>query len=347
MYSKIKSIRIKNFMSIKEESIIEFDERNIINLCGYNDSGKTGATMLLEIIFYDAYSHEQYMYISDGEDYWEGEVTFEDGMSIVRRKFKNGQSNYELWKEEKLIFTNELENGDYAAMPDIPEVIQKVLGVSKDETTGEKLNVRRNRDKMFLIQTTGGENYKMLNTFLRNSVLNTTIKNMNDDKNELKNKINKNESREMVLKEQKEKLKPLPMDLEKELINLVNETETIYNKVNFLSELNKLKKQKNEIIIPNKLKTISNINKIRKLNNLNNMIKEKNSFIPKKLENKTFEIQKTKKLLNLLELFNEKKEEENKLSKLKEELIKNQLILEKLSDKYDLKICNNCGSLVK
>ena len=41
--SKVVSLKIENFMSIKE-GLIEFDDSNIISLCGYNDSGKSAIT---------------------------------------------------------------------------------------------------------------------------------------------------------------------------------------------------------------------------------------------------------------------------------------------------------------
>ena len=52
--SKIVSIKIENFMSIKN-ALLEFDESNIISLCGYNDSGKSAITRLLEVMFYNTY----------------------------------------------------------------------------------------------------------------------------------------------------------------------------------------------------------------------------------------------------------------------------------------------------
>ena len=150
--SKIVSLKIENFMSIKN-GLIEFDESNIISLCGYNDSGKSAITRLMEVMLYNAYSTDQVKFITDGEDYWLGELTFSDGVVYTRRKYADGKSLWELTKGDKVLFSNKLPNGTYAAMGDTPEVIERYLGVIQDELTGEELNVRRNTDKLFLTST--------------------------------------------------------------------------------------------------------------------------------------------------------------------------------------------------
>ena len=180
--SKIVSIKIENFMSIKN-ALLEFDESNIISLCGYNDSGKSAITRLLEVMFYNTYSTDQVKFITDGEDYWLGAITFSDGVVYTRKKYLDGKSLWELKKDDKILFTNLLPNGTLAAMGDTPEIIEKYLGVIQDELTTEELNVRRNTDKLFLVGTSGGDNYKILNTVLRSDVLASASKSLNEDKN--------------------------------------------------------------------------------------------------------------------------------------------------------------------
>ncbi|RKW48284.1 MAG: hypothetical protein D8B41_00145, partial [Porphyromonas sp.] len=56
--SKIVSIELENFMAIKN-AILTFDESNIINLKGYNDSGKSAITRALDVLFFNSYKNAQ------------------------------------------------------------------------------------------------------------------------------------------------------------------------------------------------------------------------------------------------------------------------------------------------
>lgn len=49
--SKILGLELENFMSIKEAKLV-FDETNIINLKGYNDSGKSAITRALDVLMF-------------------------------------------------------------------------------------------------------------------------------------------------------------------------------------------------------------------------------------------------------------------------------------------------------
>ena len=53
-YSKITTIELINFMVYKHAKI-SFDEKNIINLKGYNSPGKSSILRALSICFLDAY----------------------------------------------------------------------------------------------------------------------------------------------------------------------------------------------------------------------------------------------------------------------------------------------------
>jgi energy-coupling factor transporter ATP-binding protein EcfA2 len=187
MDNKLVAIEVENFMSIGQTRI-EFDETGIINLCGYNDSGKSAITRALEVILYDGYSSDQVNFIMDDQDHFGIGLEFADGVSINKFKYANGKSVWEMMRNGEMLFTNRLANG-VAAMSDIPEVIANYLGVVKDEHTDEQLNVRRNTDKLFLINTTGGDNYKIINSVLRCDVLAESVKRMNEDRNKLQSEV--------------------------------------------------------------------------------------------------------------------------------------------------------------
>lgn len=187
MNSKITAIELANFMSIKSARI-EFDDTGIINLCGYNDSGKSAIITALDVLFYDAHPNDQVKFIKDGEEFFGVGLEFSDGVSINKYKYKDGKSVWEMLLGEQVIFTNKLDSG-VAAISGVPEVIARYLGVVQDEHTGEKLNVRRNVDRLFLIHTTGGDNYKIINSVLRCDILAESVKRLNEDRNKLQSEL--------------------------------------------------------------------------------------------------------------------------------------------------------------
>ena len=101
----IKSIYIENFMSIGSATI-EFDDSNILSLCGYNDSGKSAIIRLIDIMFYNAYANEQVHYIKDGESSFRCIVSFKDGVEYERIKYTTGSSVFMLRKDDEVLFDN-------------------------------------------------------------------------------------------------------------------------------------------------------------------------------------------------------------------------------------------------
>lgn len=369
--SKILSLKIENFMSIKD-ALIEFDESNVISLCGYNDSGKSAITRLLEVMLYNTYSTDQVKFITDGESYWTGVLTFSDGVVYTRSKYLDGKSFWELSKDGTVLFTNRLPNGTLAAMGDNPDLIMKYLGVIQDELTGEELNVRRNTDKLFLINTSGGENYKILNTVLRSDVLTTASKSLNDDKNKLVSEISEQNTVKGVLSGQYEELDVAPkyeIDIIKDFISNLEEVQSQIirltlileenNKVNSISIYDEVKGvdlaqlySLQEIIsvlgdcsydIYDKVDGVD-LERIDALRNIIGLRKSIGTDLYEPLEQ--VDIDRVKVIYDLGTLFNSYSGVEkalgditNKLNSTKEQLVS-------LSQEHNLKVCKNCGSVV-
>lgn len=175
-------------MSI-EHGRVEFDDTNIICLCGYNDSGKSAVTEAIEILFYDSYSRNQAAYIQDGKDFFKVTMQFDDGVEISKTKLRNGNGIWELKQGGTTVYTNQL-NDAVASVDKVPEPIYNYLGVVYDEYTQSLLNVRRNRDKLLLVDTSGGDNYKIFNSILKSDLLAETSKRLNTDKNKLNTECN-------------------------------------------------------------------------------------------------------------------------------------------------------------
>ena len=161
--SKITHIELEDFMSI-EKCSVEFDDTGIINLKGYNDSGKSAVIRAYEVILYNKYPAAHAKFIRDGEGKFSIRLYFDDGVCIVREKFASGQSFYEMTRDGVVLYSS--RNGTtYTRIDAVPDIIQQYLGVLSDDE-GTTLNSRNCFDPQLLVSTSGGENYRFLNTVL-------------------------------------------------------------------------------------------------------------------------------------------------------------------------------------
>lgn len=199
---KLLAVEVFNFMTLKGAHRFEMDESGILNLCGYNDSGKSAFTRACEIIMYDAYPNEQVNYITDGESNFGIGFEFGNGADIIsinKYKYSDGKSVWEMLRNDEVIFTNRLADG-IAAMDGVPDPIKRYLGVIEDEATDSELNVRRNSDKLLLVDTSGGDNYKIINAILRCDVLAEVVRRLNEDRNKLQTEISSKATEMATLK---------------------------------------------------------------------------------------------------------------------------------------------------
>ena len=369
--SEIVSIKIQNFMSIKD-ALLEFDERGIISLCGYNDSGKSAITRLFEVMFYNKYPNDQVKFITDGEDFWSCVMTFSDGVVYTREKYADGKGFYELKSGDKILFTNKLENGTFAAISDVPEVISAYLGVIKDEVTGQQVNVRRNSDELFLIETTGGQNYKMLNNILRSEVLTTATVNLNTDKNSLNSEVSEKETIRQVYEEQYNSYEVAPVEQIDEVKSFIINLEENSNRSKLVLSVINLFNQLSNISIYEELKPIDT-SRLISLQSVVGLLKQtkqpiyeevkpidtdrlnalrKIIALRKELKVSTFDIlppidvERTKDIRFIAEEFNKFKLYREKFESVDNALTSKKNELKELSEKYGLKICKNCGSFV-
>lgn len=184
-YSSITSWEVWNFQSI-EHGKCEFDERNIINLKGYNDSGKSAMLNALKVALCNANPTKQVGFIQDDKDYFRVLVTFSDGIQILRDKYINGQSLYEMYKDGKCVFSTKSGNA-LTKVSDVPQPIADYLGLIMYD--GACLNARACFEKQIGVQTSGSENYKMFNTVLKSEEIATASTLLNNDKNKLASDI--------------------------------------------------------------------------------------------------------------------------------------------------------------
>lgn len=203
-YAKLIKIELKNFMSIADA---EMQIGAITNICGYNDQGKSAIRTALAVCMYDSDSIEQIKYIKDGTEFFKVTCIFADGVSISKEKRIDGTSIWEMRQGTEVIYTN--ATGDkVTAVEDVPEPIAKYWGVYYDEATGQYLNVRIDRDPYLLVDTSGGDNYKILNPLLHSDVLSRASADLIADSNICKSKRDTTMTKYNMLKEMLETKEP-------------------------------------------------------------------------------------------------------------------------------------------
>lgn len=180
-YSKISSIELTNFMSFKKAKL-SFDETGIINIKGYNDSGKSSILRGLVVCLMDMYKRNQLKFIRHGGEYFRIVVTFDDGVSILRDKYINGQSLYEVYRGEDLMFSTKQGNR-LTKIDGVPKSIADYLGMCVTDST--YLNYQSCIDRLPVVDTTGSENYQMFHEVLRMEEIYVANNMINVDKNEL------------------------------------------------------------------------------------------------------------------------------------------------------------------
>ena len=184
-YSKISSVELINFMSFKRAKIA-FDDSGIINIKGYNDSGKSAILRGIAVCLMDMFRHKQLKFIRHDEEYFRIVVSFEDGISIVRDKYANGQSLYEMYRGSELLFTTKQGNR-LTKIEGVPEVITNYLGLCI--TDNFYLNYQSCVDKLPVVDTTGSENYQMFHEILKMEEIFYANNMINTDKNDMKLEI--------------------------------------------------------------------------------------------------------------------------------------------------------------
>lgn len=196
-YARLVSWEVWNFMSFKHAKV-EFDDKNILNFKGYNDSGKSAMLTALKVLMTNANPQKQVSFIKDDEDYFRIMAYFEDGVIILRDKYLNGQSLYEMYKDKELLFSTKV-NGALTRVSDVPEPIQEYLGLISYDAT--HLNFRACFETKIGVETSGSENYKMFNTVLRSEEIARASELLNNDRNRLGQDINTVSSQLDLLKE--------------------------------------------------------------------------------------------------------------------------------------------------
>lgn len=197
-YSKLIAWEVWNFMSI-EYAKVEFDGTNIINIKGYNDSGKSAMLRALDVLMFNIKPNAQLDMIQDDKEYFRVMAYFDDGVCILRDKYVNGQGLYELYKGNEVLFSTK-QNGALTKISAVPDVIKEYLGLIT--SSDWNINSRSCFEKQLLVQTTGSENNRALNEVLRSEELAVAGEMLNADKNKVKSELSVAETELELYKKQ-------------------------------------------------------------------------------------------------------------------------------------------------
>lgn len=252
MYSKITNIEVTNFM-VYSHAKVSFDEKGIINIKGYNSGGKSTMLKAIAVCLMNMYPKAQTKFIRHGEKYFRIVVNFDDGVSIVRDKYITGQSLYEIYKDNNCIFTTK-EGGKLTKVDGIPKIIEDYLGLCIVSTGC--LNYQVRQDKLWLIETTGSENYNSLNEILKTEEISKANTLLNSDKNEINSGIASTEAR---LQETKLSLHELNSYTE-DLLSALESRELLCK-----SLIAKYKELKDIVSLVDELNTLSDIPEVSKI----------------------------------------------------------------------------------
>ena len=251
-YSPINSIQIRNFRQLGSVDL-NFDTP-IITLVGENDAGKTSTILAIAVCGLNAHSSKQKKYIKRGTNAFGVGISLFDGTEIQRIKSSTQNSLQIKRGNEVLLNLTKIDN------PSIqPVELEKVMGLLKDTSTGEILNIRTYNDRLMFAQTTGGDNYKIVYELLKVSNLVQAIKRGNEETSGYKKKINNNA---ILIEHTLNSLRN---------IKLINIQPLIITKNNLIQKSSTLIKLSKAVRVTNQIKGInqSNIGQLQSLNEIN------------------------------------------------------------------------------
>ena len=198
--SKLSKIVLDNFMSFQHLEL-DMPDEGILNVKGFNDSGKSALLIGVAVCLMDVYGKKQKTFIRDACSHFQVKCIFDDGVSILKQKWSDGSSLWEMRSGEgDLLYTTATEQGTRTMVDGVPLQIQAYLDMCSEE--GFFLNFRRRTDKMMLVDTSGSENFKMLNAVLKSAELSEAASKASEQANKLTREISGLEAEYHVLEKE-------------------------------------------------------------------------------------------------------------------------------------------------
>ena len=286
-YSKIAKFKVKNFRNVGSAEI-SFKESPIICLVGDNESGKTSIIKAFAVLGYNAYSRDQKDFINDSAEKFELELELEDGTSIYREK---GRSNgYVVRKNGKAVWDC------YKLDSDVPKYIEDIVGLLQEPETGEYLQVRTYEDKLLFVVTSASTNYKVIYNALKVENLTKAIRLGISKVNNLRKKIDENNSNIKAFNEQIARIKIYDIE---PLIKLKERVENHYEIIKRMETVIQLKGVVERLRKLNELYKEADEEKLGDLSDFEIGLLNNFSFLREKLNELSYELKKSEDILNL------------------------------------------------
>lgn len=186
--SKITHAYAENFLSVEQGEMVFDENYNTHALVGYNDSGKTAFTRIFDILYYDLHPNMQTEMIHDanGATHFKVGLRHDDGIRIEKVKRATGESIWYMYHNDFLLYSNSKDMATIS-VDGVPEMIKSYLKVR--DVHKERINIRRNSDKLFLVHTNAGDNAKIIYTLLMLDNVTDVQKDLNKERNALKTKV--------------------------------------------------------------------------------------------------------------------------------------------------------------
>lgn len=253
-YTPITEIELTNFMSIAH-AVIPVGQ--IVSLCGYNDQGKSAVRTALEVLLYDAYATEQVRLIKDGTDSFTVTLRFADGVETQKEKRIDGTSAWLMTKNGTTLYTNVRSDGTVVAVEDVPECVSRYFGVYYDENTHQELNIRKDRDPYFLVDSSGGDNFKLLNPLFHSAALARASELLLKDSNVCKTEHDTAAVRLSVVQEQLEMKTVVPEELLDDLDDSIAKTQRCVEQQEAVEKLQSAYVYSKSFVVPPQVETVN------------------------------------------------------------------------------------------
>lgn len=184
-YSKIKTIRIKNFRNIGDVTL-DFEESPIISLIGDNEAGKTSVIKAIGVCALHADPKSQLSYIRDGTKGFGVFIELEDGTQVMRLKTHSSNQYHVKSADGEEWSTTKIDAG-------LPVKVKEVMGMIEEAETKQYLQIRTYEDLLLFVVTPSSTNYKVMYDALKADQITKAISIGSKEANTLKASITTND----------------------------------------------------------------------------------------------------------------------------------------------------------
>lgn len=188
--SKLIWYKVKNFAAFSEEVINFPENKAILKINGYNDTGKSALLRGLSMLLLGRYQRDQQKFVKDGEEYFELSVGFNDGVELFMRRYAKRAGSgvfYELRKDGKVLYTTR-EGKALTAAKTIPDCFKRYLRLVTTKVAD--LNYRDRNDAPLLTGTSAKDNNEALNDVLKFSAVSDATEALRRNINDLNGQYN-------------------------------------------------------------------------------------------------------------------------------------------------------------